>query len=440
VQLQGIDAFEVYDYPGGFRTKDDGDKTTGRRMEEQETEHKFVEGAGVCRSFSSGHKFDLEDHFRRDTNGSYVLTMVQHSASAGSNYTGGMERAETYSNTFCCIPSAVPYRPPLSSGKPVIHGLQTAIVVGPSGEEIYADKYGRVKVQFHWDRNGKYDEKSSCWIRVSTAAAGKRWGSVLIPRVGWEVVVGFEEGDPDRPLIVGSVYNATQLPPYALPDEKTKSTLKSYSSKGGGGFNEIRIEDKKGNEQLFVHGEKDLHIRIKNDVRETILNERHIGIKMDQFTKIGGDNHIEITGDQNQKVNGSVSLKGGMDVLTKAGMKFAADAGTEIHLKAGTTLVIESGASLTLKVGGNYINLNPGGIFITGTMVMINSGGAAGSGSGCSPQRPKAPKEADTAEAGSAIQVPAPKSPPQVKTYSPAALVLKKAAAEGTPFCDMSGS
>jgi len=437
VPIQGNDAFEIYDYPGGFGTRADGDAAVGWRMEEEESQHKVIEGESVCRSFSAGYKFELKEHFRRDMNGTYVLTTVQHRASVGDQYIGGEEVGENYSNTFHCVPLSVPYRPLRSSPKPVMHGLQTAVVVGPPGEEIYTDKYGRVKVQFHWDRLGKHDEKSSCWIRVATAAAGKRWGSVVIPRIGWEVVVGFEEGDPDRPLIVGSLYNAGMMPPYTLPDEKTKTTLKSYSSKGGGGFNEVRIEDKKGSEQIFIHGQKDLHLRVKNDVYETILNEHHTGVTADRFIKVGGDNHTDITGNHNQKVGGAVSLKAGMDLLQKAGMKIAADAGTEIHLKAGATLVMEAGVSLTLKVGGNYINLNPGGVFITGTMVMINSGGAAGSGSGCSPQAPKAPTEADTAEAGQAAEKPPRKTPPEVKTYSTAALVLKQAAADGAPLCDL---
>ena len=156
------------------------------------------------------------------------------------------------------FPNSVSFRPPRLARKPVIASTQTAVVVGKSGEEIWTDKYGRIKVQFFWDREGKADEKSSCWIRVAHGWAGKQWGSIYIPRIGQEVAVGFLEGDPDRPLIIGSVYNADQMPPYTLPDEQTKSTLKSDSSKGGGGFNEIRFEDKKGSEQIFIHGQKDL--------------------------------------------------------------------------------------------------------------------------------------------------------------------------------------
>jgi type VI secretion system secreted protein VgrG len=440
INVPAMQSCEIYDYPGGFKTKEDAATAVRVRIEQEESVHKRVYGAGVCRAFSAGYKFEFEHPFRHDANMACVLTEVQHSASVGSNYTGGDEIPESYSNTFCCIPYAVPFRPLSTSRKPVVQGLQTAIVVGPPGEEIYVDKHGRVKVQFHWDRHGQYNEKSSCWVRVATMAAGKQWGGILIPRIGWEVVVAFEEGDPDRPLIVGSVYNAGQTPPYTLPDEKTKSTLKTNSSKGGGGFNEIRIDDKKGNEQIFIHGEKDLHLRLKNDAFETILNERHVSVKKDFFSQTGADNHIYVKGDQNEKVDGTASLKTGQNLLQKVGMKFAADAGTEIHLKSGTTLVLETGTSLTLKVGGNFININSAGVFITGTMVMINSGGAAGPGSGCSPTNPKAVKEADTAQAGSKGEMPPRKSPPKPQQYSPGALAMKKAAEEGADFCDISGN
>ena len=197
------------------------------------------------------------------------------------------------------------------TAKPIVEGVQTAAVVGPAGEEIYTDKYGRVKVQFHWDREGKYDENSSCWIRVSQAWAGAGWGGMYIPRIGQEVIVEFLEGDPDRPIITGRVYNASQTPPYALPGEKTKSTIKSNSSLGGGGFNEFRFEDKKGKEEIFLHGQKDWTIAILNDKNQTIghdetmmvVNNRAKTVGVNQTETIGvnkrikvGANHTEIIG------------------------------------------------------------------------------------------------------------------------------------------------
>ena len=342
------------------------------------------------------------------------------------------------------IPADVPWRPPRLTPRVTMPGPQSAIVVGKQGEEIWTDKYGRVKVQFHWDRYGKNDENSSCWIRVSQSWAGKRWGAMSIPRIGQEVIVDFLEGDPDRPIITGCVYNGDAMPPYKLPGEMTKSTIKTYSSKGGGGFNEIRFEDKKGSEQLFMHSERNQDNRVKNDSMEWIGKDRHLIVKTDQKEKVEGDKHLTVKGDQNEKVGGAVSLSVGSDLQQKVGSKHAVDAGQEIHLKAGINVVIESGASLTLKVGGNFISIDSAGIFIKGTMVMINSGGAAGSGSGCSPEGPAEPTEADKADPGEKLAAPKPQSPPpskpnvatSVSPASPQATALKEAAKTGVPFCE----
>jgi type VI secretion system secreted protein VgrG len=294
-----------------------------------------------------------------------------------------------------------------------------------------------VKVQFHWDREGKYDAGSSCWVRVGQLWAGKKWGAMFVPRVGMEVIVDFLEGNPDLPIITGCVYNAETMPPYALPDEKTKSGIKTDSTKGGGGFNELRFEDKKGEEQVFIHGEKNMDVRVKKDSLEYIGNDRHLIIKNQQFEKVEKDKHMKVGGDKNEQIDGSLSLKIGTDVDEKVGAKYAVDAGTEIHLKSGTNLTIETGANLTLKVGGNFININAGGIFIKGTMVMINSGGAAGSGSGASPDAPKDPKEADKAKEGQRTKTPPPVPPLKPKKYRQAAQDLKKASKEGSPFCEV---
>jgi type VI secretion system secreted protein VgrG len=434
--------FELYDFPGDYTKKPDGEGVAKVRMQEQETTHLVGQGASTCGAFTPGYKFDLKDYYRKDLNQSYVLTVVQHNANCGSAYyTGQAEVEETYENHFVVIPYSVPYRPVRGTPRPIVQGPQPAVVVGPSGEEIYVDKYGRVKVQFFWDREGKADENSSCWIRVSQLWAGTQWGAMWIPRIGQEVIVDFLEGDPDRPLIMGRVYNADQMPPYTLPDEKTKSTIKSYSSKGGGGFNEIRIEDKKGKEQIFIHGEKDQDVRIKNVLRENIGADTNLIVGGDQREQIAKDKHIYIKGDHDQKVDGSESLKVGSNLQEKVGQKFAVDAGQEIHLKAGMKVVIEAGTEVTLKVGGNFIDINSGGIFIKGTMVFINSGGSAGSGSGCNPDPPKDPADADKADPGEKSGPPISfvkkrtVTPPS--SYSPQALVLKSAADSGAPFCDI---
>ena len=453
LNLNSDGVLEIYDYPGGYAQRFDGitrggsdqagdlqnifednKRTVNIRMQQEALSSLVIQGAGNCRNFVSGHKFTLERHV--DANGQYLLASVSHSARLDADYRSG-EREFYYHNNFNCIPFDVPYRPLMLTPKPVVHGTQTAVVVGPPGEEIFVDKYGRVKVQFHWDRDSKADADSSCWIRVAQNIAGVNWGSAFWPRIGQEVVVDFLEGDPDQPIIIGSVYNASEMPPYKLPDEKTKTVLfKSYSSKGGGGFNEFRVEDKKGKEQIFINAERNKDIRIKNDRYETVGNDSHFIVVTDQLEQVGGDKHLHVKGSQNEKVDGTVSLNAGADKQQKVGQKYALDSGMEIHLKAGMNLVIESGTTLTLKVGGNFININAGGIFVSGTMVMINSGGAAGTGAGASPEAPKKPQEADKAKPG-AMSKPVPAPPRKPATYSPAALVMKQAAQTGTPFCDI---
>ncbi len=437
--LAGTQKGEAYDYPGKYATMDDGDHYARIRLEEMEVGISTVRGASNCMGIQSGYKFTLTGHYREAANIDYTLLMVEHSARNTSYRAGQMDPFE-YRNRFEAIPNSVPYHPARRARKPRIEGTQTAVVVGKSGEEIWTDQYGRVVVQFFWDREGQDDENSSCWIRVAQGWAGKQWGFICIPRVGQEVVVSFLEGDPDRPLITGSVYNAVQMPPYTLPDYQTKSTWKSMSSKGGGGFNELRFEDNKGSEQIFLHAEKDLHLRTKNDRYETILNNAHLNVSKDRFEQVGADSHLHVTGDHNNKVDGTFSLNAGMDHQEKVGTNYALEAGQEIHLKAGMNLVIESGTTLTLKVGGNFININPGGVFISGTMVFINSGGSAGSGAGANPAAPKAPTDAVDAEAGQVGAAPAAQpsalASMTLESVSPAAAVLKAAAQSGAPFCE----
>jgi type VI secretion system secreted protein VgrG len=419
-EIGGNTKYEIYDYPGMHTKKSEGDTVTKLRMEEEEALHHVISGSGNCRSFASGYKFNLDEHTRSDMNGDYLLTDMTHTASVGDAYSGsGGTSEETYSNHFICIPFAVPYRPQRLTPKPSVQGPQTAVVVGPAGEEIYPDKYGRVKVQFHWDRLGKKDENSSCWVRVSQPWAGKNWGAINIPRIGQEVIVEFLEGDPDRPIITGRVYNDDQMPPYTLPDNMTRTTFLSRSTKSGGSanFNELRFEDKKGSEQIFLNAEKDMDHRVENDSREYIGNDRHLIVKNDQKEKVQGEQHIqivkdrnekvggdaslEVTGNQNDKVGQNMSLQVGQNLQEKSGQNYAHEAGMAIHLKAGMNVVIEAGLELTIKASGGFINIGPAGVAISGTLVLINSGGAAGSGSGSSPTSPKAPKDPDQADDGS---------------------------------------
>ncbi len=433
----GNHRFEIYDYPGEYEKRDEGDGLAKLRIEAEEAAHSVFSGESDCRSFSSGYKFDLFGHERRDQNGSYLLTSIFHSAQEGGFYSGaGSATDSTYRNTFTAISSAVQFRPPRLAPKPVINGTQTAVVAGPSGEEVYTDKYGRIKVQFHWDRIGQRNENSSCWVRVAQPWAGKGWGGMIIPRVGQEVVVGFLEGDPDRPLVNGTVYNAVQVPPYQLPDKQVVTTIKSCSSKGGGNSNEIRFDDTKGSELFYVHAAYDHDMLVDNNRRETIGRDSEHLIKGFQFEKTEGDRHIHVVNDLNQKVDGNMSLTAGANLDEKVSDKWACSAGNEIHLKGGMKVVIEAGTQLTIKAGSNFVDINPGGVFIKGTMVMINSGGSAGSGSGANPTAPEPPHEVKPGEATQVAPPPPPPRPPRPTEYSPAAAVLKQAAQSGAPFCD----
>jgi type VI secretion system secreted protein VgrG len=427
--------YEVYDYPGEYEKKGAGQELVKVRMEEEEVGHEVVSGASTCRAFGAGYRFELEEYAVASQNRAYVLTEVQHVATVGENYLTGGEAGEEehYSNHFTCIPHTVPYRPPRLTAKPVINGAHTAVVVGKAGEEIWTDKYGRVKVQFHWDREGKYNENSSCWIRVAQNWAGKRWGAMFLPRIGQEVIVKFLDGDADQPIITGRVYNAEQMPPYGLPGEQTKSAIKTYSSKGGGGFNEIRFEDKKGQEQVFMHAERNQDVRVKKDALEWVGQDRHLIVVRDQLEAVKGDKHLQVTGDHNEKIDGTMSLKVGMDLQEKVGMKHALDAGMEIHLKAGMNVVIEAGMTVTLKAGGGFIVVGPAGVAISGMPILINSGGAAQAGSGASPEAPKAPQEADKAQPGEAAALP---TQTPLQAPSPQATALRLAARLGAPFCE----
>jgi type VI secretion system secreted protein VgrG len=439
VTLGASQDLELFDYPGIHTTKDEGDSVAKLRMQEEEASYMLVDGGSNYRGVVPGYSFELQNHYRGDQNQTYVITGIQHFASEGDTYTsGGDEGEETYSNKFTCIPSSVPYHPPRVTPKPFVQGPQTAVVVGKSGEEIWVDKYGRVIVQFYWDRLGQKNENSSCWIRTSQPWAGAEWGSIWIPRIGQEVIVSFLEGDPDRPIITGRVYNAEQMPPYTLPDYQTRSTFKSRSSKGGGtaNYNELRFEDKMGSEQIFMNAEKDMDLRVENDSREFIGANRHLIVTANQQEQVQGDkhlhvqgNHVEaidgnmslnvtgnqsesvtgnkslsVTGNQSESVTGNVSLSVTQGKAESITMGYALSAMT-IHLSAEMGMVIECPLGITLSSGANSIDIGPAGVFITGTpFAYINSGSSPASTndpSAGSPSSPDSPKDPDTADDGS---------------------------------------
>ena len=387
-QMLGPGEREIYDYPGDFGKREVGDQFVNVRMEEEEARMR------------AELKKKVQDFIRSEMNDKeFVLTRIFHEANQSDSFTSGSSGgngAGGYSNSFQCIPYEIPFRPLRTTAKPVVEGIQTAIVVGPAGEEIYTDEHGRVKVQFHWDREGKSDENSACWMRVSQAMAGNRWGAMFLPRVGHEVIVDFVEGDPDRPIITGQVYHGINMPPYTLPDHKTISTFKSNSSPKGKGFNEVRFEDKKDEEQLFIHAEKRLDIRVKgnrletigydrnlvveNDKKEHIKNDRNELVDVNHIEEIGGDRNLTVTGEQASSVGGNLSVKVGGDVAEEFGGNHSDKVGGSFYVTAGGDLVLEAGTNITLKVGGSYIAIDASGITINasgiidikGSMIKLN--------------------------------------------------------------------
>jgi type VI secretion system secreted protein VgrG len=395
-------ALEIIEYPGDYCDSAVGKRYARVRLEEQLCRRVQAELTGTVRALAPGFKFTLADHPCEALNREYLVTRLAHQASqpqSAGNQAG--DDAQPYIVEVTAIPSDHSFRPARQTPRPFVRGSQTALVVGPPGEEIYTDKYGRVKVQFHWDQEGEYDPNSSCWIRVSHGSAGGQYGMMFLPRVGQEVVVDFLEGDPDCPIITGSVHNNDLMPPYALPEEKTKSVIKTHSSKGGGGTNEIRFEDLKDNEQLLIYAQKDFHVHVNNDRVETVDKNRHLTVKENQYELVKQEKHAEVKLDLSETVGGKRSLlvKGDLAEETK-GNHFE-KVGSNLYIKAGSNVVIESGAAITLKVGGNFVKVDASGVTIQGSLVKINSpGGVAGMGSPIALKSPESPVEADQVTPG----------------------------------------
>jgi type VI secretion system secreted protein VgrG len=367
VKVQGNDKLELYEYPGLYMQKGDGETISKLRMQHEEAPGAIVRGLSLHGGFCPAYKFTLDKYYS-DSGKEWVLTSVEHAARQPLVLAPGEVPFE-YSNGFTCIASSTTFRPPRVSPAPRVKGLQSAIVVGPAGEEIYTDQYGRVKVQFHWDREGTKDEKSSCWIRVATFWAGKQWGAVHIPRIGQEVVVDFVDGDVDRPLIVGSVYNANTMPPYTLPANMTQSGVKSRSSKGGAAanYNELRFEDKKGSELVTLHAEKDQSIEVEHDETHWVGHDRTKNIDHDETTTIKGKRTETVTGNETITVdqgNRSLTLNMGNDSteLKMGNQSIKVDLGK---------IDEEAMQSITLKVGQSSIKIDQMGVTIQGMMIKI---------------------------------------------------------------------
>ncbi len=352
---------EQFDYQGDYTQRPDGKQLTDSHIDELQSQHETLSGSSNAHGLTNGHTFKLQRHPRADQNTEYLCLQTHINAQVNGYESGNA--AGQFQCSFAAMPSAQQYRPPRRTPKPFVQGPQTAVVVGPSGEEIFTDKYGRVKVQFHWDRLGSKNEKSSCWVRVSSPWAGKHFGFVQLPRIGQEVVVDFLEGDPDQPIITGRVYNAEQMPPWELPANATQSGVLSRSSKGGAysHANALRFEDKKGSEQVWLHAEKNQDIEVENDEThwvghdrsKTIDHDETSHIKHDRTETVDNDETITIHHDRSERVDNNEKISIGVNRSEDVGVNESISIGANRTETVGANESISIGANRTITVGGS---------------------------------------------------------------------------------------
>jgi type VI secretion system secreted protein VgrG len=417
---------ESYAFDPRFRDGKTGKQLAQHTLEARRVDQRRAEGMANHTGLRAGHLFNLGQHPREDCNRLWLLTEVRHQgrqpqvleehaeafadhlpAEAGWEDAGAFSQG--YRNRFSAIPGDQAFRLPALHPRPRLLGSQSAIVIGPEAnegappEEIHCDEYGRVQVQFHWEREAP-EQTSRAWLRVASGWAGSQYGALLIPRVGMEVLVSFLNGDPEQPLITGCLYNLEQQPPYPLPEHKTRSVFRTRSMPNGQGGNELRIDDRKDAEQIYLHAQRDWEQHINHDSRLHIGHQRH--------STVEGNSHSELKAEEHRITHGNrlVELKAD-DHLTVAGSQHIKlgtgrfiDAGEEIHLKTGQKLVIEAGSELTVQAGGSFIKLDAGGVTVVGAEVKLNSGGSAGKGSGISILPPTLPGAAASNAAGSLLE------------------------------------
>ncbi|MGR2740216.1 type VI secretion system Vgr family protein [Billgrantia sp. Q4P2] len=399
--------YEHYDYPGRYKRDASGQAFTRIRLEALRQSASTADAESDLPELAPGVRFTLTDHDLDELNQDWQVLGVVHygkqpqaleedgivqSQTEGGN-SGGMT---TYHNDLVLMPADLAWRPK-ANPRPRVDGPQVAFVVGPEGEEIYCDEHGRVKVQFPWDRYAEPNETASAWLRVSQDWAGGGYGSLAIPRIGHEVLVSYLEGDPDQPLITGRIYNAVNTPPYELPANKTRTVIRTQSHQGEG-FNELRLEDQAGQEQIWLHAQKDLELLTNNDRTEEIGNDSHLTVHRHRISEIHADDHLTVHGQRHLQVDGDDHLIVGATRHEKTARAQLVEAGQEVHHKAGSKTVIDAGAEITLKAGGSFLKLDPSGITIVGAQVKINSGGSPGSGSGQGAAAPELPRRAEGEE------------------------------------------
>ncbi|PQP03538.1 MULTISPECIES: type VI secretion system tip protein TssI/VgrG [Pseudomonas] len=365
--------YPLYDYPGTYVQSADGEHYARTRIEALQTLHEQVELAGNARGLGSGHLFSLTGFSRQDQNREYLIVGARYHIDQESLETSGGVASAQFESSLTCIDAQQSYRPLPNTQRPIVKGPQTALVVGPKGEEIWTDQFGRVKVHFYWDRHDQSNENSSCWIRVSQSWAGKNWGSMQIPRIGQEVIVSFLEGDPDRPIITGRVYNAEQTVPYDLPENATQSGMKSRSSKGGSpaNFNEIRMEDKKGAEQLYIHAERNQDIVVEVDESHSVGHDRNKSIGHNETVTIG-NNRLRIVKQED-------ILSVGQRKTDSISQSYVIEVGENLRLVCGES-ILELNASGQINLTGVQISFYASGDaeINTGGVLHLNNGGGPG--------------------------------------------------------------
>ena len=369
--------FEVYEYPGPHGVVGDGQKLADVRMQHFVAGRRLMRGVSNARDLAVGSKFTLSEFTDSAQNREYLVVSGEYNLGAAEavQKTQG-DIADTFRCSFGAIPGTVPFRLDCTTRWPVMRGPQTAKVVGESGQEITTDQYGRIKVQFYWDRVGTNDQNSSCWIRVAQIWAGTGWGGIYIPRIGQEVVVDFLDGHPDRPIVTGCVYNATTTVPYALPDNKTRSTIKTSSSTGNSGFNELRFEDKAGSEEVFFQAQKDYNKVVLNTETQKITQDSTITVDKGKraVTLNQGDHSLTVSQGKNtitvSQGDNATTVSQGNENLTVSQGNYTINvtAGTTT-LKSGQAITIQSGQSITLKVALSTIVIDSTGVAIKGPKI-----------------------------------------------------------------------
>lgn len=390
------DNYEHFDFPGRFKDDDSGQVFSQARLNYLRRDAVQASGKGNIMAMQAGYKFPLTGHSDDSINRDWLLIQVCHEGvqGAGAEETNSTTPT-TFNNQFTVIPANCTWQA-TPNPKPLVNGVQKAVVVGPEGEEIYCDEFGRVKLQFPWDRYSNGDDVSSCWVRVSQGWAGSQYGMMSVPRIGHEVIVSFIEGDPDQPIITGRTHNALNLPPYPLPVHQSRMVMKTQTHKGEGS-NELYFDDEVGEEEIYLHAQKDMNTLVENDHLQDIKHDQHHHIEGERFTQVGGSEHLNIDGESRTLVKKNHHLQVSGSLHVKAGKMWVDEASSEIHIKAGQKVVIEAAKGITVKAGGSFVKVDSGGVHVSGSAINLNAGGGKGSGSGASPKKPALPDSIDDA-------------------------------------------